>query len=327
MLSGDSLFVGSAGRPDLLGDEQTEELTRALYRTLHDFYLQLPDYVIVYPGHGAGSPCGADIGDRLESTVGFERRHNPFLLQKDFAAFKSYAEKTAPPVPSYYPRMKKENAEGPELLREQPMVRALPPEQFAKELARESARLVDTRNMLAFGGAHIPGALNIGDRPLLSIWAGWLLDPDQPLLLVLPDDAAIDQTVSLFLRTGYRRFAGYLAGGIEAWQQSGRPLHHLPQLSVHALHHRASGMQVLDVRTPEEWKSGHVLGAKHIFLPDLPRRRDELERRTPLAVYCGSGYRASIGASLLLKEGFEQVYNVPGSWTAWENANLPISEK
>ena len=326
VLSGDSLFVGSAGRPDLLGEGETAKLAAQQFKTLRDFYLKLPDSIIVYPAHGSGSPCGAEIGDRLTSTIGFERAFNPFLQIDDVEAFTQHCIKTAPPIPKYYPRMKKVNAEGPKILGGLPQVRALPVEEFKSKLAEGKALLVDTRSMFAFGGAHICGALNIGATPTLSIWAGSLLDPETPLLLVLENDSDLEEVVRLFLRTGFTNFAGYLVGGIKAWGAAGNVFAQIPQISVHELQAANGQMQVLDVRTDREWKGGHVPGAKHIVVPQLEKRVGELDNSKPTAVYCASGYRASIATSMLERAGFEKVMNVPGSWHAWKEAGLPVEK-
>ncbi|RYD23709.1 MAG: MBL fold metallo-hydrolase [Verrucomicrobiaceae bacterium] len=323
VLTGDSLFVGSAGRPDLLGDDQTQELAKKQFHTLRHFYLKLEDSVIIYPAHGSGSPCGADIGDRLESTIGHERRFNPFLQFDNVRAFTKHALETAPPVPTYYPVMKKVNAVGPKTGTS--AVPALDLGQFQKTLKKKSTVLVDTRHLLAFGGGHIPGALHIGGSPLLSIWAGWLLDEKDSILLILDDDSEAEEIATRFRLTGYNRFAGYLAGGIGAWAAAGNPLASVPQISVHDLHKADSGLQILDVRSPGEWEKGHVPGASHIFLPDLIDKAGQLDRTRPVAVYCGSGYRASIGASLLKREGFD-VSNVPGSWQAWKASGYPVAK-
>lgn len=327
VLTGDSLFVNSAGRPDLLGDDQTEELTAQLFHTLRDFFLQLPDGVIIYPAHGSGSPCGADIGERLESTIGHERRCNPWLQLADLESFKQHAMSSAPPVPAYYPRMKKVNAAGPQVLGHLPQVPGLPPRAFQQAVAQKQGVVVDTRSMLAFGGGHIPGALNIGASPMLSIWAGWMLDPATPLLLVLESDRAIDEVVTLFLRTGYKQFAGYLVGGMQAWDNAGLKLEETAQMTVHEVHAAGADVQVVDVRSPNEWQSGHVPGARHLFLPELREKAAQLDQRRPVAVYCASGYRASIGASILQQEGFAEVRNVPGSWQAWKKAGLPVAQE
>ncbi|RYD26597.1 MAG: MBL fold metallo-hydrolase, partial [Verrucomicrobiaceae bacterium] len=232
VLTGDSLFVGSAGRPDLLGDDQTQELAKKQFHTLRGFYLKLDDSVIIYPAHGSGSPCGADIGDRLESTIGYERRFNPFLQFDNVRAFTKHALESAPPVPTYYPVMKKVNAAGPKA-GGAGAIPALSLPEFQKALKKKRTVLVDTRHLLAFGGGHIPGALHIGGSPLLSIWAGWLLDAGDSILLVLDDDSKAEEIVTRFRLTGYNRFAGYLVGGIGTWAAAGNPLASIQQISVH----------------------------------------------------------------------------------------------
>ncbi|MGI8602236.1 MAG: MBL fold metallo-hydrolase [Verrucomicrobiales bacterium] len=324
VLTGDSLFVNSAGRPDLLGSGETETLTRQLFETLRGFYLALPDSVIIYPAHGHGSPCGADIGDRLESTIGYERKFNPFLQFTDFERFKAHAQSTAPPVPKYYPLMKKLNARGPKVLGHLPRAPGLPPKTFHEAVQKGGGVLVDTRMMLAFGGGYVKGALNLGGAPMLSIWAGWLLDPDEPILLVLNEDTELEEIVKLFIRTGYTKFAGYLVGGMRAWDNAGLPLEEVGQMTVHEVRGAGSRLQIVDVRAPAEWKKGHVPGARHIFVPDLRETAHELDKDRPTAVYCDSGYRASIGTSILKQEGFARVCNVPGSWQAWKKAKFPI---
>src|ERR1700758_353773 len=324
VLTGDSLFVSSAGRPDLLGADHTADLAEKQFHTLRDFYLKLPDHVMIYPNHGAGSPCGADIGARLSSTIGYERKFNNFLQFKDAKSFTDFAIKTAPPVPRYYPLMKKVNAEGPKVLGNLPRVPGLSPKAFKDAIEKRAGVLVDVRNMLAFGGGHIADALNIAGTPILSIWAGWLLDPEEPILLVLEDDDDLERIIRLFVRTGYTKFAGYLIGGMKAWHVAGFPLERIGQMSVHELNEGKSSLPVVDVRSPNEWKKGHVPGARHIFVPELGKRMSELDRAKPTAVYCGSGYRASIATSILKRQGFKELWNVPGSWEAWKKAKLPI---
>jgi hydroxyacylglutathione hydrolase len=301
-----------------MGEERVTGLSEQLFQTLNDFYLQLDDGVLIFPGHGAGSACGADIGERPVSSIGHERASNPFLQFEEVEKFKEYVRSTAPSEPAYYGRTKKLNAQGPEPLGHLPTIPALAPAAFKKALEQGDAVVVDTRHMLAFGGGHIEQAINIGARPLLSVWAGWLLDPDQPILLVLEKDSELEEVLPLFWRTGYGRFAGYLAGGMTAWANDGYETAALPQMSVHRLKEVGDEVQILDVRSREEWQKGRVPGAKHIFLPELEQKKNQLDRDRPVAVYCGSGYRANIAASLLKQHGFDQVHNVPGSWQAWQ---------
>lgn len=326
ILTGDSLFVSSAGRPDLLGEKHTQQLAEQQFHTLRDFYLKLPDHVMIFPNHGAGSPCGADIGARLTSTIGYERKFNKFLQFPDVQSFTDFALKTAPPMPHYYPVMKKVNARGPEILGRLPRVAALPPKQFNDAIEKKIGVLVDVRSALAFGGGHIAGALSIPGSPILSIWAGWMLAPNEPILLVLEHDDELEEILPLFVRTGYTKFAGYLLGGMKAWDAAGFPLAKIGQMDVHELHSRNGELQIVDVRSPNEWKKGHVPRARHIFLPQLRERMTELDRDKPTAVYCASGYRASIAASILRPNGFENVWNVPGSWEAWKKAGFPTEK-
>ena len=180
--------------------------------------------------------------------------------------------------------------------------------------------------MLAFGAAHIAGALNIGGTPMLSIWAGSLLNPDDSILLVLENDNDIDEIVRLFVRTGFTKFAGYLVGGMKAWDNAGHPFAQINQMSVFELKDARERLQIVDVRSNREWKGGHVPGARHIFLADLSKRIKELDPKQPTALYCASGYRASIAASILKQAGFAEVHNVPGSWHAWREAGLPVNQ-
>ena len=320
VFSGDCLFADSVGRPDLLGEDQTGGLAKQLYRSLYDFYLKLNDDVRVHPAHGAGSPCGANIGDRLVTTIGYERQNNPALQFKNEAQFIEYVLFTAPPEPVYYPRMKKQNAEGPVVLGRLPTCPPLDPKAFEKLGSRGGVQLVDNRQMLAFGGGHIPNALNIGPRAELSIWAGWMLDPKKPVFLVLPQDTDLPEVQRQFVRVGYDTFGGYLLGGMEEWDNKGLPITGLAQMSVQKLNAALppKDLQIVDVRTPGERQDGFVPGSTYIFLPELEKKADRLDKAMPVAVYCDSGYRASIGAGILQRMGFKDVRNVPGSWKAWK---------
>jgi hydroxyacylglutathione hydrolase len=326
VFSGDTLFADSVGRPDLLGEDQARELARKLFISLREVYLKLPDGVRVHPAHGAGSPCGADIADRLVTTIGYERTHNKALQFTDEAAFVEFTLSTAPPEPVYYRRMKKINADGPEVIGRLPTCPPVAAREFQKAVAATGAQLVDNRQMLAFGGGSIKGALSIGPHPELSIWAGWLLDPEKPIFLVLQKDADLPEVQRQLVRVGYTKFGGYLLGGMDEWDSAGLPLARLPQMTVDEVKNRGGDLQVLDVRSPEEWEDGHIPGAQYIFLPELEQKLDRLEKSKPVAVYCDSGYRASIAASLLVRHGFTQVHNVPGSWKAWKASGYEIQK-
>ncbi len=327
VFTGDSLFVGSAGRPDLLGSAETEELARSLYKTLYEFYLKLEDYVTIFPGHGAGSACGADIGDRLSSTIGYERRTNKFLSFPNFDAFREFVVDGAPPVPWHYPELKKVNARGPAIMGRLPTIPALPPHEFRKVAREPGVTTIDTRSMTAFGGGHVPGAINIGDRPEMSAWVGQMFDLEQRLLLIVDNDKDVGRIQRMIVRSGHSVFAGYLAGGMKAWETSGLPMERLEQMPVHELREyqkTGSGPTILDVRSPGEWEGGHVPGAEHHFIADMRDRITALDKDQHYATYCASGYRASIASSLMKSRGFKRVSNVPGSWSAWMAAGYPV---
>lgn len=326
VLSGGALLVEAAGRTDLLGPERVDELTSAQFRSL-GFFRSLDDGVQVYPTHVHGSPCGAAIGDRTSSSIGYERRHNALLRQTDEAAFRKEALGDLPPKPRHYPRLKERNTCDQPAAAPSGAVRPLAPAAFEQAMRSGAGIVLDTRHLLAFGAGHLRGAWNIGAAGHLSIWAGWMLEPEQPLLLVVESDSALDEVVAHLARTGFERHAGYLAGGMSSWADSGLPLQTLPQLHVRQAEResRERGLLLLDVRSPQEWKKGHAPGARHVFLPELPSRLSELPGSGRIAVYCDSGYRASIAASLLQAHGFE-VANIPGSWQAWTACELPVEQ-
>ncbi len=329
VFTGDSLFVGSAGRPDLLGESETEGLTRQLFHTLNDYYRKLDDDVAIFPCHGAGSACGANIGDRPLSTIGREKQTNGFLQFDDEKKFASFVEKGAPPVPAHYPRLKKVNLKATSM-GHRPTCPGVTVEQLAALIDKgDDIQLVDTRDMLAFGGGHIEGAINIGNRAELSPWSGDMLDAETPIVLVLNDDALVDHVVTAMWRVGLTKFRGYLVGGMNAWTTGGKPIVTLPQIDVHTLKAHLNDYQILDVRSEDEWQEGHLPGAVHHYAGKLRDGVDglpKLDKTRDLAVYCGSGYRASVAGSVLQKHGFERVMNVAGSMSAWRAAGYEVSK-
>lgn len=329
LFSGDTLFAGEVGRPDLLGGGSEEKLAAALYHTFHDKLLKVGDEVEVYPAHGQGSPCGGSIGDRNTTTIGYERLHNPKLQPKSEADFIKEVLTDLPPAPFYYPRMKKVNAEGAPVLGCQRILQTLDPQRFAAAMKEPNSVVVDTREIEAFGGAHIPGAISIALRAEFPMWSGWMLKPEQRILLVTQDSADVDTVEQHLIRVGLENLVGFLREGMKGWLEAGLPFETLPQMSVHELHKRVAsgkndGLQVLDVRRDDEWEGGAIPTAKHVYVPYLLERKGalHLEKKKPLVVYCGSGYRASIAASLLQQDGFQEVYNIPGSMAAWKSAGF-----
>lgn len=337
MLSGDFLFVGSLGRPDLLGEAAKRELASRMYDSVREKIAGLPDGVEVHPGHGAGSMCGAGMSGRPLSTLGFERVANPYLDPGlDREAFVDRLLARVPPFPPYYRRMKELNAAGPPRLDGRPAPRALDPAEFRRLLAEEGHEAIDLRDQLAFGGGHIPGAFGIGLAPALSEWAAWVVPYDVPLLLVPPssadpDEAAeeVDRARRRLARVGLDDVRGYLRGGMQAWIEAGLPLAETPQVSpseLHELRAEGEGWSVLDVRTDAEWAAGHIEGAAHVMGGQLAERLDEVPADDrPLAVVCGGGYRSTVAASVLERAGRGRVWNVTGGMGAWKRAGLPTA--
>lgn len=339
LFSGDTLFAGEVGRPDLLGEGTEKKLAGRLFHTLREVVLPVGDEVILYPAHGEGSPCGASIGDRETSTIGYERQNNPLLAIEDEAEFVQRVLSALEPAPSYYARMKVINAQGPGILGGLPVLGPLDAGDFRDAMSWPDSVVIDTREIEAFGGAHIKGTINIPLREIFPIWAGRILDesfpiwtgrmigPESRILLVLPHVDWLDVAVRHLIRIGYEHIHAYLRQGMRGWIEAGLPFERLPQMSVHELRARiqeGGDLQVLDVRSDSEWQEGHIPTARHIYVPDLDEKLDLLDRSAPVATYCGSGYRASIAASILEQNGFSQVYNVPGSMTAWQAAGYPL---
>ncbi len=332
LFTGDFLFAGAVGRPDLAGVENTDRLAKQLYSSLQTAFESLPDTLPIYPAHGPGSPCGAGIVARDGiPTLGVERRSNPALQIDDQDEFIRDLLFAQPPVPYYWPRMKQINARGPQVLGSLPTPPLVNPKDFKALISSRHVQLLDTRHMLGFGGGHIPGAINMGHSPSVSMWGGWLLDPARPVALVVPSQGLARDVVAWLARVGITDFAAVLdqgknPSGMDAWIMAGEAFDVTPQMSIHALHDRIgrSDLQVLDVRQPSEWDQGHLPNARYMFLPEIPERMKELDASKPVAVYCGTGYRASIAASLLKRGGFD-VHNVPGSFGGWLAAGYEVA--
>jgi hydroxyacylglutathione hydrolase len=330
LLSGGALLVGDLARPDLLGGEDEARAgARAFCRTLKTRILTLPDHVEVWPTHVAGSLCGGNIGSRLSTTVGYERRTNPVLAALDDAdeiADDCMSLEDLPAVPPYWPRMRGQNLAGVAPLGVVPQPPALTPDDFAQQAQAADTAVLDVRSPEAFGGGHIPGALNAGLTSSFPTWAGTVLEEGTRVLLVLDHPGQLDEATWHLLRIGYPPPAGWLGGGMFAWRTAARPLGRLEQITVHELSERRGEVAVVDVRQPAEWAQGHIDGATFITGAELPSRLDEVPDAT-VAVICGSGYRSSVSASLIRSHGHRDVINVLGGMSAWTAADLPTTEQ
>jgi hydroxyacylglutathione hydrolase len=329
LLSGGALLVSDVARPDLLGGgEQTRKLATEMCRTLQEKILSLPDHVEVYPTHVAGSLCGGHIGSRLSTTIGYERRLNRMLAALD--SQQEFVEscldlRNLPAVPPYWKRMRKQNQEGPPLLgtlREPPALRV----NDFKKAWDAGAVILDCRSPEAFGGAHIPGALNVGAGSSIPTWAGTVLPSNRPYLLVIESEAQLWDLCWELLRIGYELPQGWLSGGMLAWRTAAKPIATIPQWSVWDLRDRIESerkLVVLDVRQPQEWAEGHIEHARHITGAELPQRINEVPEDVPVAVICGSGYRSSVSSSLLASNNYKNIANVLGGMSAWKKAGFP----
>ncbi len=328
IFSGDTLFAGEIGRPDLLGKKNEKKLASQLFDSLHNKIFNLNDDLIVYPAHGKGSPCGASIGDRSTTTIGYEKRNNPVLSIENKKDFVEKILASQSPPPKYYPRMKKINAEGPKILNSFPYIAPLTPEDFKMEMNLKNRVVLDTREIEAFAGAHIKNSINIALRLAFPIWCGWILKPDDKLIIILQDETKLDETIIQLYRVGYEKIAGYLQKGFRSWIEEGYNYEKGNQISVHELNKKLKkgekDFQLLDVRSVNEYEEGHIPAAKNIYVPFIKENMDKFNKQLPIITYCGSGFRSSIAASILRKNGFEKVSNIPGSFSAWKAAGFEV---
>lgn len=322
VFTGDTLFVGAVGRPDLLGEELTRRLAGELYDSLFGRLLTLDDAVEVHPGHGAGSLCGAGIGKEPHSTIGQERRFNPMLQHTSRDAFVAAVLADLPETPAYFPRMKRINREGPPLL---DLAEGYPPlpELQAREAARlasEGAWIIDLRTSDEFGASHPAGAVHLGFGSKVGYWAGWLLPGDASIVLLASSATHIRQVQPQLLRVGLDRIEGVVDGGFEAWKATGLPVQSIPQIDVRELNARlqnaADPLMLLDVRTRKEFAAGHVDGALNMPVGEV-NRIGAISPGAAIATMCEGGYRSSLASSLLQRAGLPDVINVVGGMSAF----------
>ncbi|MGE4555798.1 MAG: rhodanese-like domain-containing protein [Desulfovibrionaceae bacterium] len=328
VLTGDVLFVGDIGRPDLVGEAVLEEQVKNLWDSLYVKLAKHPDHLEVFPAHGMGSLCGRGMSAKTSSTLGFERRHNPMLGYPDFESFHEAMTHDFPARPKSFTHIIETNMGGAPLLERCPLDRSLSPERFAERM-EQGAVVIDARSAAAFGGFHIPGALSIGLEKQVANWVGMVVDPSADLLLVVEDEADYEAMTTQLHRIGYDNIYGWLAGGISSWLYAGRPLEKLNQISVQELESllkKPAPPVVLDVRTPAEWKAGRIPGAQHYPVTKILEKAPELNRAAPICVVCGTGYRSNIAASELIRQGFEDVFSMAGGTTAWTRAGYGLEK-
>ncbi len=326
-LTGDTLFVGDAGRPDLVGIEVARGLAEQMYTTLRDEYLPLNDGVMILPGHGAGSLCGKSIGSVLSTTMGYERRHNPALQIHDADEYVQFAVEGLPEQPGNFKRIKQINRQGARPLGEVQARRLST--QDAVSAFRQGAALLDVRSKAEFKAKHIPGAVHLEADEELSNRIGFVLPPEVSIVLQVSDPADYESIVYSLARVGYDQVLGYLGDSLQQWEAFGLPttsgdVRDIDAAELRGLLEKEDAPIVIDVRESWEYAQGHVPGAKLMSLGELSRRINELDMSRPVAVICATGGRSQSAAALFGQKGFETVYNVLGGTMGWIQEGLPI---
>ncbi len=328
VLTGDTLFIGDVGRPDLSDTCTPQELAAQLYDSLHRKLLSLPDPVKVYPAHGAGSMCGRNISADRSSTIGRERQTNYALRPMEKEQFVEMMTSDLPSRPEYFRQDVDVNRQGAPALAKLPPLQPLSPGEVRKRQAA-GAVVLDTRAAVPYCSGHVPGSLQIGLGGQFAAWAGALLGLEREVVLVADEDAAAEEARLRLARVGIDRVAGVLAGGIAGWAEAGMPLAQTGQITVPDLRAEMSEnpeLVVVDVRRPAEWEQGHIEGARNVPLDALRDGLKKLDAARPTAVHCKGGYRSMIACSLLEAAGFRQVMNVAGGWDAWAAAGQAAAD-
>jgi hydroxyacylglutathione hydrolase len=325
VLTGDTLFIGDVGRPDLSPRHTPAQLAGHLYDSLHTKLMTLADSVLVYPAHGAGSLCGKNMRAERSSTIGTERLTNYALQIESREEFIRQLTSNLPARPEYFARDAEINRTGAAALSELPPLRSLSPTDLEGMLKAGEIAL-DVRPMDEFAAGHVPGSVNIALGGQFASWAATVLGLATHPVLIAETDAQIEEARLRLARVGIEELDGYLAGGVAAWKQSGQPLATVAQITPQDLEDRlgAGKVQVLDVRREPEWDAGHVEGATWWPLDNFRVSPPEIDHEVPLAVHCKGGYRSMIAASLLQRAGFRNVMNLIGGFDAWQEAKLPV---
>lgn len=324
VFTGDFIFAGDVGRPDLLetvaGFEGTAEQGGSDMFSSIERFKQLPDYLQVWPAHGAGSACGKALGAIPSSTVGYERRFNPALRYTEEDSFTKDLLSGQPEPPRYFPMMKRANKLGPALMTDIPVsVKSNNQSDLFDWL--KNGTVIDTRHVVEFGKGHIPGTVNIPFNQSFVKWAGWFIDYEQPLY-ILAEEGKVKDILSKLYSIGIERIAGYM--DIVSAIRNHPQLETYEEMEPRGLHKIFEKATVIDVRNQEEWRQGHVPGAKHIMLGTLTDRLDEIPQDRMVVVYCASGIRSAMAASILQANGIKDVRNLQGGYSLWKKTTAAV---
>lgn len=332
ILTGDTLFIGDVGRPDLAGGKgyTPQMMAGMMYETLRGKLMMLPDDTEVYPAHGAGSMCGRNMSNESSSTIGEQKKTNYALKPMPKDDFVRIMTADLPEPPAYFPKDAEINRGGAAALADVSRPASLSPQEV-NELATHGHLILDVRSAYDFGKGHVPGSLNIGLGGQFASWAGTLISMGTAIVIVAESDAKVDEAVMRLARVGIETVAGYLQGGIEAWRDAELGMAHLTQISVADLRHlieKDNNLQVVDVRRSPEYAGGHVPQAVHAPLSTLPSTvaNLDLDPTKPTAVICAGGYRSSVATSILKQHNFKKLLNVTGGTGAWIDAGYPTKK-
>ncbi len=335
IFSGDTLFIGDVGRPDLAqkkGSITKEDLAGWLYDSLRNKIMPLPDSVLVYPAHGAGSACGKNMSSETWDTLGNQKKTN-YALRADMTREEFIAEVTAglQPPPQYFAKNAKINKTGYESFDKvmQRGAQALSPKAFEMAANAEGAIMLDVRPQEEFVRGFIPNSIFIGLDGTFAPWVGALVTSLQHPILVIAPRGREAETVMRLARVGYDNTIGYLEGGFEAWKAAGMEVDSIPSIDAEEFARRfrtLPGIKVLDVRKPGEWEAEHIDGAQHFALDFINENMAEINRDTEYYLHCRSGYRSAIAASILKSRGFDKLINVDAMFDAITSAGLPTTD-
>ena len=325
VLTGDTLFIGDVGRPDLSPRHTPQQLAGLLYDSLHSKLLTLPDSVLVYPAHGAGSLCGKNMRAERSSTIGTERLTNYALQIKSREEFIAQLTSNLPARPEYFLKDAEINRTGAAPLSELGPLRAVSPQELSRML-QEGEIALDVRSGDEFAAGHVPGSVNIALSGQFASWAGTVLGLTAHPVLIAENEAQLEEARLRLARVGIEALDGYLAGGVAAWRQAGLPVAKTEQIAAEDLNARLQRdkLRVLDVRRQGEWDAGHIDGATWWPLDNFKVSPPEIDHDSALAVHCKGGYRSMIACSLLERAGFHHLLNVSGGFDAWQQAGLPV---
>jgi hydroxyacylglutathione hydrolase len=328
LFSGGSLLVGAVSRTDLLGHEHATGLAHQLYRSLHDKILPLADNVIVHPTHGAGSFCTAAAAAESMTTIGRERRSNPFVTLADPDAFADRVLASMPSFPTYFLSMRAVNRRGPRVFGELPRLEPLTPRDVQAR-HRSGEAVVDVRSVHDYARGHIPGVYHVELRPAFASWVGWVVPFGTPVILVSDTTEVHEYAVRQLIRIGYDDLPGYLDGGMAAWERAGLPVERNTVLTMREVRQqleRGEPLIVVDVRQAHEWATGRIPQAKLMEAGALPEADLHLPHDRLIATHCGHGQRAATGLSVLEHRGYRTLAVITEGIDDWRKAGGQVQQ-